>query len=667
MESGSKEDLALVLKNARANHQFYSQQQAPLQQEANGKANSQNGDVYDGYQSEAETRRSDNRPQTFKTHHDEDDPDKEDVLGSLYENAISEAGFGKFQWTLLFVLGLGIMGDGIELYVVAFILPGAEKDLCMTSAMKGWLGSVGFAGMLVGSLVWGSIADRIGRKPSLLLSLSINAIFSLVCAFMLTFELFVMCRFICGFGIGGSIPITVAYFLEFCPRQRRGRHIGMLLLWWTMAGLYVSIAAWIIIPYKELAFHIMGSDFHSWRICLIVCAIPCLASVIGLFFMPESPRYLLEVGKDLKALSVFRQVYLWNHAEDDSDDEYEMPEIRIPNNMPASPSIQNEKAKNCFHDCQSKFKNICSSFRDIFGSSLIVTTLILTVTWSALTFGYYGMTIWFPEYMKKLQMEAYFRTTEYTANSTVLGANFTHQTDNMEYDNVMFDHVTFYNIILTHVTFQNCTFLNCIFKNVTSAKTSFLSSSLYNVTFTHTDFVDAQFQNTHSRNVYFAENMTGCAVDFDINYSARQVYFENFLGQLAVLPGGLVVAFLVDFVGRIRLLAGSMFLCGISVFFIWLLDRELGVVILNCVFMLLGNISWNTLEIISGELYPSRTRGTGLGYLSCISRVAAVLGNVSFGNLIDISKFIPILLTASVMAIGGLVSTKLTDSRDIMI
>ena len=49
-------------------------------------------------------------------------------------------GFGRLQWMLYLVLGLAMMGDGIELLMMAYILPGAEQDFCMTAPMKGWLG-----------------------------------------------------------------------------------------------------------------------------------------------------------------------------------------------------------------------------------------------------------------------------------------------------------------------------------------------------------------------------------------------------------------------------------------------------------------------------------------------------------------------------------------------
>lgn len=72
-----------------------------------------------------------------------DDPSAQlfdEVLGNVHERALVAAGFGRLQWTLFVILGMAIMGDGIELLVIAYILPGAERELCMDDKMKGWLG-----------------------------------------------------------------------------------------------------------------------------------------------------------------------------------------------------------------------------------------------------------------------------------------------------------------------------------------------------------------------------------------------------------------------------------------------------------------------------------------------------------------------------------------------
>ncbi|MGH0166085.1 UNVERIFIED_CONTAM: hypothetical protein FKN15_054896 [Acipenser sinensis] len=64
----------------------------------------------------------------------------EEQLAHQYEAIIEECGHGRFQWTLFFVAGLALMADGVECFVVGFVMPSAEKDMCMSNANKGMLG-----------------------------------------------------------------------------------------------------------------------------------------------------------------------------------------------------------------------------------------------------------------------------------------------------------------------------------------------------------------------------------------------------------------------------------------------------------------------------------------------------------------------------------------------
>lgn len=61
-------------------------------------------------------------------------------LSEQYEDIVEDCGHGRFQWTLFIVLGLALMADGVECFVVTFALPSAEKDLCLSNAEKGMLG-----------------------------------------------------------------------------------------------------------------------------------------------------------------------------------------------------------------------------------------------------------------------------------------------------------------------------------------------------------------------------------------------------------------------------------------------------------------------------------------------------------------------------------------------
>lgn len=68
------------------------------------------------------------------------DLEEEETLAEQYENIMEDCGHGRFQWTLFTVLGLALMADGVECFVVAFALPSAEKDMCLSNASKGMLG-----------------------------------------------------------------------------------------------------------------------------------------------------------------------------------------------------------------------------------------------------------------------------------------------------------------------------------------------------------------------------------------------------------------------------------------------------------------------------------------------------------------------------------------------
>lgn len=69
----------------------------------------------------------------------------EEELAQQYELIMQECGHGKFQWQLFFVLGLALMSDGVEVFVVGFVLPSAETDMCVPNSSSGWLGKTWFA------------------------------------------------------------------------------------------------------------------------------------------------------------------------------------------------------------------------------------------------------------------------------------------------------------------------------------------------------------------------------------------------------------------------------------------------------------------------------------------------------------------------------------------
>ncbi|RXN12569.1 synaptic vesicle glyco 2C-like protein [Labeo rohita] len=173
----------------------------------------------------------------------------EEELAQQYELIIQECGHGRFQWQLFFVLGLALMSDGVEVFVVGFVLPSAETDMCVPNSGAGWLGSVVYLGMMVGAFFWGGLSDKVGRRQCLLVCMSVNGFFAFLSSFVQGYSTFLFCRMLSGFGIGGAVPIVFSYFAEFLAREKRGEHLSWLCMFWMVGGIYASAMAWAIIPH----------------------------------------------------------------------------------------------------------------------------------------------------------------------------------------------------------------------------------------------------------------------------------------------------------------------------------------------------------------------------------------------------------------------------------
>ncbi|TRZ14517.1 hypothetical protein HGM15179_012592 [Zosterops borbonicus] len=124
----------------------------------------------------------------------------EEELAQQYELIIQECGHGRFQWALFFVLGMALMADGVEVFVVGFVLPSAETDMCIPNSGSGWLGSIVYLGMMVGAFFWGGLADKVGRRQSLLICMSVNGFFAFLSSFVQGYGFFLFCRLFSGFG-----------------------------------------------------------------------------------------------------------------------------------------------------------------------------------------------------------------------------------------------------------------------------------------------------------------------------------------------------------------------------------------------------------------------------------------------------------------------------------
>ena len=160
-------------------------------------------------------------------------------------------------------------------------------------------------GSFVGALAAGPLTDRFGRKSLLLADSALFAIGSLVSAFAFEPTTLTIGRLIIGIAIGADSAIATAYISEFAPKRRRGS-LAIIQQWMITIGILAAYVIAVIVLWIAPGV----ASTVDWRIMLGVGFIPAIISLIMRARMPESPRWLLERGKEDKALQAFHTLGL---------------------------------------------------------------------------------------------------------------------------------------------------------------------------------------------------------------------------------------------------------------------------------------------------------------------------------------------------------------------
>nr|XP_046182744.1 synaptic vesicle glycoprotein 2A-like [Oncorhynchus gorbuscha]XP_046182745.1 synaptic vesicle glycoprotein 2A-like [Oncorhynchus gorbuscha] len=591
----------------------------------------------------------------------------QEELAQQYETILQECGHGKFQWTLYFVLGLALMADGVEIFVVGFVLPSAEKDMCLSEESKGMLGLIVYLGMMVGAFVWGGLADRIGRRQSLLICLSINSVFSFFSSFVQGYSTFLLCRLLSGVGIGGSIPIVFSYYSEFLAQEKRGEHLSWLCMFWMIGGIYASAMAWAIIPHYGWSFQ-MGSayQFHSWRVFVLVCAFPSVAAIASLTTMPESPRFFLENGKHDEGWMILKQVHDTNmRAKGHPEKVFSVTTIKTVKQMDELVDMGGDISTLRRYKLKlaSLFHQVRSNFLAIFNPEYRRTTFMMMAVWLTMSFSYYGLTVWFPDMIKYIQKQEYASRTKFFTKERVEHVTFNFTLENQVHRQGQYFNDKFINLKMKSMVFEDSLFEECYFEDITSSRSFFRNCTFISTLFYNTDLFQNRIINSKLVNSTFLHNKEGCLLDFTDDNNAYMIYFVSFLGTLAVLPGNIVSALLMDKIGRLRMLAGSSVISCVSCFFLSFGSTESGMIALLCLFGGISIASWNALDVLTVELYPSDKRTTAFGFLNALCKLAAVLGISIFQSFVGITKAVPILFAAGALAAGSFLALKLPETR----
>ncbi|GFR50358.1 hypothetical protein Agub_g12568, partial [Astrephomene gubernaculifera] len=213
------------------------------------------------------------------------------------EEALSHVGTGPFQWMVLGVCGLANAADAVEILSVSLLGAAAEQEFNLTPRRTGALNACIFVGMFLGGLIWGQLGDAIGRRRALLAACALNAGFGALSAAARSLPALLVLRLGAGLGVGGSMPVVFAIMSEFCSPSSRGKFMAMLASTWMLGSLYSASAGWLLIPLAGL----------GWRVFVLAACLPAAAAAaLTAVLLPESPRYLSVMGRGREAAAVLQ-------------------------------------------------------------------------------------------------------------------------------------------------------------------------------------------------------------------------------------------------------------------------------------------------------------------------------------------------------------------------
>lgn len=218
---------------------------------------------------------------------------------------------------VLFMAAVAALGGilfGYDTAVISGTTALVKNQFALTDMREGWYVGCALVGSICGVLAAGTLSDYLGRKLTMLISAALFSISAIGCALCGSFEALVAFRIIGGVGIGVVSIVSPIYISEVSPARIRGTLVSLYQLAVTAGFLLAYMANWGIdsnvnteITSDSLWYRMFNTE--AWRGMLGSETIPALLFFCIIFFIPESPRWLITKGRISKASAVLSRIY----------------------------------------------------------------------------------------------------------------------------------------------------------------------------------------------------------------------------------------------------------------------------------------------------------------------------------------------------------------------
>lgn len=211
---------------------------------------------------------------------------------------INDRPLGSFQVRILILSTFVLVLDGFDIGTISSTAKAISLDMHRSVTSFGPIFAAGFAGVLVGALVFGTLADRVGRKATVVTATLAFGVFTLITPLVHSYSLLLWIRVFTGIGLGGAVPNAVALTSEYIPGRIRAFAVNGISAGIALGGFLAPVLASWLLPQ------------HGWKIVFVIGGMfPIALAVVMAAALPESLRFLsVRNPADPRARSLLRRI-----------------------------------------------------------------------------------------------------------------------------------------------------------------------------------------------------------------------------------------------------------------------------------------------------------------------------------------------------------------------